>query len=184
MTALNDSARKHRCLTLLVLLGITLTGITLTGCAALRTGLDCAQTPRVAPDDTQPAPSWVAERLARLAPDLHFDLSVHGLRERDREQLSRTTPQLRELLHDFPNLVIVVEGYCDDRGSTDYNLQLGRHRAEAVRQALVSFGFPADRLRSISFGDKRPQCFTHDEACRQKNRCVRLRAAQRRTPPL
>lgn len=179
MTVLKDSARKHYCLTLSLLLGMTLTG-----CAALRTGLDNMQTPRAAADDTQPAPGWVAERLARLAPDLYFDLSAHGLRERDREELGRITPQLQELLHDFPDLVIVVEGYCDDRGSANYNLQLGRQRADAVRQALVSFGFPAGRLRSVSFGDKRPQCFTQDEACRQKNRCVRLRAAQRHTPPM
>ncbi len=160
--------------------------MSLTGCAALRTALDSAKTPRAEADDTQPAPEWVAERLARLSPDLYFDLDAHSLRERDRNELSRTTPQLKELLREFPDLVIVVEGYCDDRGSTVHNLQLGRQRAETVRRTLVSFGFPADRLRSVSFGDTNPQCFSQDEACRQKNRRVLLRAAQRRngvSPP-
>lgn len=170
---MKDSARKQYCLMFSILLGIPLTG-----CAELRTRLDSAATPRIAADDTQPAPEWVAERLARFAPDLYFDLSAHCLRERDREELNRVTPQLKELLRDFPDLIVVVEGYCDDRGSTDYNLQLGRQRTDAVRQALVSFGFPAGCLRSVSFGDKRPQCFTRDEACRLKNRRVHLRAAQ------
>ncbi|MCE5309129.1 MAG: OmpA family protein, partial [Acidobacteriales bacterium] len=173
VSALKDSARKHCCLAFSVLVGMLLTG-----CAELRTRMDSVATPHVVTDDTQSAPGWVVERLARLAPDLYFDLSAHGLRERDREELSRITPQLQELLHDFPDLVIVVESYCDDRGSADYNLQLGRQRADAVRQALVSFGFPAGRLRSVSLGDKRPRCFTQDEACRQKNRRARLRATQ------
>jgi peptidoglycan-associated lipoprotein len=115
-----------------------------------------------------------------VAPDLYFDLSEHTLRTRERDELARITPALDEILRDFPDLIIVVEGHCDDRGSREYNLQLGKQRADAVQRAFVSLGFPADHLRSVSLGEKRPQCLTPDEACREKNRRVRLRAAQRR----
>jgi len=172
---LRSSARIFYCLVIGYLLGISLTG-----CAGLRMGQGCAPASVVAMNDVRPAPAWVADRLARVSPEPHFDLSADSLRLRDHEELARVTPMLKDVLRDFPDLIIVVEGYCDDRGLTDYNVQLGKQRAEAVRRALVGFGFPADHLQSVSFGDTRPQCSTQDEVCRQKNRSVRLSAAQRR----
>jgi outer membrane protein OmpA-like peptidoglycan-associated protein len=175
VSALKDSEKILCCVVLGALLGSLLTG-----CAGLRIGQGCAPTPIVATDDTQSAPGWVADRLTRVAPDLHFDLSEHSLRARERDELARITPDLKEILRAFPDLIIVVEGHCDDRGLAEYNLQLGKQRADAVQRVLVNLGFPANHLRSVSLGEKRPQCLTQDEACRQKNRCVRLRAAQRR----
>lgn len=175
VSALRNFVTRLCCLVLGALLGISLTG-----CAGLRMGPGCTPTSLVPADQTQPAPAWIADRLKRVAPDLYFDLNEHTLRASALDDLAHIAPGLKQMLRDFPGLIIVVEGHCDDRGSTEYNLQLGKQRADAVQRALVSFGFPADHLRSASFGENRPQCLTPDEACRQKNRCVLLRAAQQR----
>jgi len=63
-----------------------------------------------------------------------------------------------------------VEGYCDERGSTEYNLVLGDRRAQAVRQYLISLGISADRMNTISYGKEKPFCMEHGEECWQQNR--------------
>ena len=65
---------------------------------------------------------------------------------------------------------MTIEGHCDERGSTEYNLGLGDRRAAAVKQYLVSQGISADRLSTVSFGKEKPFCNEHDEECWQKNR--------------
>ncbi len=69
-----------------------------------------------------------------------------------------------------PNLKIVLGGYCDDRGSTEYNLALGENRANATKQALVSAGISPDRIRTVSYGKEKQFCTEQDESCYQLNR--------------
>jgi peptidoglycan-associated lipoprotein len=69
-----------------------------------------------------------------------------------------------------PTLKIVVGGYCDDRGSAEYNLALGENRANAAKQALVNGGVSPDRVRTVSYGKEKQFCTTNDEACWQQNR--------------
>ncbi len=69
-----------------------------------------------------------------------------------------------------PNLKIVLGGYCDERGSTEYNLALGENRANAAKQALVSAGISPDRIRTVSYGKEKQFCTEHDESCYQQNR--------------
>jgi peptidoglycan-associated lipoprotein len=69
-----------------------------------------------------------------------------------------------------PNLKIVLGGYCDDRGSTEYNLALGENRANATKQALVSAGISPDRIRTVSYGKEKQFCTEQNEACYQQNR--------------
>lgn len=73
-------------------------------------------------------------------------------------------------LNQHPNLKVVVGGYCDERGSTEYNLALGENRANAAKQALVSAGVSPDRLRTVSYGKEKQFCTDHTEACWQQNR--------------
>jgi peptidoglycan-associated lipoprotein len=73
-------------------------------------------------------------------------------------------------LNQHPDLKVVIGGYCDERGSTEYNLALGENRANAAKQALVSAGVSPTRLRTVSYGKEKQFCTTHDEACWQKNR--------------
>jgi peptidoglycan-associated lipoprotein len=65
---------------------------------------------------------------------------------------------------------ITIEGHCDSRGSTEYNLALGDNRAGAVKNALVQGGIAADRIRTISYGKERPFCTEENEQCWQQNR--------------
>lgn len=73
-------------------------------------------------------------------------------------------------LNQHPNLKVVIGGYCDDRGSTEYNLALGENRANAAKQALVAAGVSPDRLRTVSYGKEKQFCTEQNEACWQQNR--------------
>jgi peptidoglycan-associated lipoprotein len=61
-----------------------------------------------------------------------------------------------EILRQYPNWVVTIEGHSDERGTAEYNLSLGERRAQAARAYLVSLGIPADRLRTVSYGKEFP----------------------------
>jgi len=65
---------------------------------------------------------------------------------------------------------IQIEGHCDEQGSSEYNLALGEKRAKAAQNYLVTLGYPADRIATISYGKERPADQGHDEAAWAKNR--------------
>ena len=77
-------------------------------------------------------------------------------------------------LQQHPNIRFMIEGHCDERGSTEYNLGLGDRRATTARDFLVQHGVSADRIRTISYGKEKPFCNTHDEQCWQQNRRAHL----------
>lgn len=66
--------------------------------------------------------------------------------------------------------ILKLEGNCDERGSSEYNLALGQKRADAVRRALVVLGVVDGRIETISFGKEKPRCTEHDEQCWWQNR--------------
>jgi peptidoglycan-associated lipoprotein len=73
-------------------------------------------------------------------------------------------------LKQHPNIHFTVEGHCDERGSTEYNLALGDSRASAVKSALVQGGVSADSVKIISYGKEKPFCTESTEQCWQQNR--------------
>ena len=73
-------------------------------------------------------------------------------------------------LNQNPQLKVVIGGYCDDRGSIEYNLALGENRANAAKQALVNLGISPDRLRTVSYGKEKQFCTEENESCWQQNR--------------
>jgi peptidoglycan-associated lipoprotein len=75
-----------------------------------------------------------------------------------------------EILRASPQVRIRVEGHCDERGSTEYNLALGNRRAEAIRQFLTGFGLSADRFEIVSFGEDRPLAQGSNEQAWSRNR--------------
>ena len=79
-----------------------------------------------------------------------------------------------QLLLQNPETSVVIEGYCDDRGSSGYNLTLGVERTVAVRQALVEGGISPDRIKRATFGKEKPVCVEHSENCYQGNRRVQF----------
>ena len=73
-------------------------------------------------------------------------------------------------LKDHPNSKALIEGHCDERGSTEYNLALGQKRAEAAMQYILALGISPSRVSTISFGKEKPADPGHDEAAWAKNR--------------
>jgi len=69
-----------------------------------------------------------------------------------------------------PDEKIVIGGYCDERGSNEYNISLGQNRANAAKKALVAAGVKEARIRVVSYGKEKPFCTASNEECWQKNR--------------
>ncbi|MFK8040575.1 MAG: peptidoglycan-associated lipoprotein Pal [Rickettsiaceae bacterium] len=73
------------------------------------------------------------------------------------------------------NVSVIIEGYCDDRGTREYNLALGERRAESVKQYMIRHGINSSRIGTISYGKERPAVIGTGEAVwKQNRRCVTL----------
>ena len=73
-------------------------------------------------------------------------------------------------LKDNPRALIVIEGNCDERGTTEYNFALGERRANAARRYLIANGVEASRIRTISYGKEKPVATGSNEEAWAKNR--------------
>ena len=98
--------------------------------------------------------------------DAFFDYDTYDIRSDAQDVLSRDASWLAA----HPNISIVIGGYCDERGSSEYNLALGQNRADAAKNALITAGVAATRIRVISYGKEKPFCSESTEECWQQNR--------------
>jgi peptidoglycan-associated lipoprotein len=106
---------------------------------------------------------------ARLIPDLSdifFDFDRFVIRDEARSELEANA----SLLKSQSGEKILIEGHCDERGTSAYNLVLGERRAQAAAQYLRDLGVPSSRMQTTSYGKERPFCAEHSEACWQSNR--------------
>ena len=115
--------------------------------------------------EAAPSPSD-AQLFAQNVKDVYFDYDKADIRS-DQQSLLASNAQF---LNQHSNIDFTIEGHCDDRGSTDYNLALGDQRASAVKNALTSAGVNAGRIKTISYGKEKPFCTEQNEACWQQNR--------------
>jgi peptidoglycan-associated lipoprotein len=106
------------------------------------------------------------EEFKARVQDIFFDYDTYDIRSDSQATLSKDADYL--IAHS--NIKIVIGGYCDERGSDEYNLVLGQNRAEAAKTALVTAGVAADRIRVISYGKEKPFCTESTEECWQLNR--------------
>jgi peptidoglycan-associated lipoprotein len=106
------------------------------------------------------------ELFDKAVKDAFFDYDKADIRTDARDALSQTAQFLRS----YPQVKVVVEGHCDERGSTEYNLALGDRRAAAAKQFLVSLGITADRMETVSYGKEKPFCSASTEECWRQNR--------------
>ena len=133
------------------------------------------------PVASEPAPRYpdaatrarIDELLARIS-DAYFDYNKSVLREDALKTLQADSTELRNILAQYPDYKLQIEGYCDERGSAEYNLALGDRRAEAAKDYLVQVGIPSGQLSTVSFGKEHQVCQEHDEACWQKNRRIHI----------
>jgi peptidoglycan-associated lipoprotein len=98
--------------------------------------------------------------------DIFFDFDKYDIRSGDAKTLDTNANWLKS----NPNHLVLIEGHCDERGTNEYNLALGERRAKSTMNYLVSQGVQANRITIISYGEERPQCTEHSEACWSKNR--------------
>jgi peptidoglycan-associated lipoprotein len=119
--------------------------------------------PPPAPRAAEPT---LQELFDRGVKDAYFEYDKADIRPDARDALSQTAQFLRS----YPQVKVVIEGHCDERGSTEYNLALGDRRAAAAKQFLASLGISADRMETVSYGKERPFCSASTEECYQQNR--------------
>ena len=122
---------------------------------------------------TQPPPPVAAapspteaELFAQNVKDIYFDYDKSDIRGDQQGSMQSDAQYLGQ--HSGVNFT--VEGHCDERGSTEYNIALGDKRATAVKSALVAAGVNASRIKTISYGKEKPFCTESNEACWQQNR--------------
>ena len=118
------------------------------------------------PPVEQPKGPSLDELFLKEVRDAYFDYDKADLRPDARAALTKTA----DFLKNYPQIKVTIEGHCDERGSTEYNLGLGDRRASAVKQFLVSLGISADRLSTVSYGKEKPFCMESNESCWQQNR--------------
>jgi peptidoglycan-associated lipoprotein len=127
-------------------------------------------TARVTVTEAPAPPPQVTETeeqlFARNVQDVFFDYDSYALRPDAEQQLASAAQFLKQ----HSNLNFTVEGHCDERGSTEYNLALGDKRAGAAKDALVRNGVSASHIKTITYGKEKPFCTESNEQCWQQNR--------------
>lgn len=98
--------------------------------------------------------------------NIYFAFDKYSLDAQARETLA----QKAEFLKTNPNITIQIEGHCDERGTTEYNLALGERRAKAAQDYIVSLGITKERIAIISYGEEKPAEDGHSEEAWSKNR--------------
>jgi len=125
-----------------------------------------------------PAPAPVVEvdplndpnsLLAKRSTYYPFDVSV--VQDADKPIVQAHAKYLSE----HPGRKVRLEGNCDERGSNEYNLGLGNRRANGVKQMLLLGGAKASQIETVSYGEEKPRCTDHNEACWKQNRRTDIR---------
>jgi len=132
--------------------------------------------PPAPPAAPAPAPPTEEETFARTSlddlnakkplSDVFFDLDQADLNEASRAALQKDADWMKK----WQSTKVTVEGHCDSRGTTEYNLALGERRAQAVKDYLTGLGIGTDRVLTVSKGKEAPFCTDENEACWSQNR--------------
>ena len=126
------------------------------------------------PPPPPPPPPDHGKLLSSSTSDAHFDYDKSDIRPDAEAVLRKNAAALKDFFGKFSDLRVVVEGHCDERGTSEYNLALGDRRATASRDFLVGLGAPAGKLTTISYGEERSVCSSEEESCWQQNRRAHL----------
>ena len=111
----------------------------------------------------RPAPAEFTE-TAELK-NVYFDFDESAIRPDEAKTLEANAAWLKS--HD---MLVLIEGQCDERGTEAYNLALGDRRASATKNYLAAYGIATNRITTLSLGKERPVCTEHSEACWAQNR--------------
>ena len=100
--------------------------------------------------------------------DIHFEFDRSRLLPEAQDILKKKAAWLR----DNPDVSVIIEGHCDERGTNEYNLALGDRRAQSTKTFLVDLGIEDARMTTISYGEERPMDTGHNQEAWSKNRRV------------
>jgi peptidoglycan-associated lipoprotein len=134
----------------------------------------CQTTQEEMPSSTQDTGEWddgpdeTMTRSVKPLTDLqtvYFDFDRSDIRADARDALMANAERIKASSGN-----VTIQGHCDERGSTEYNLALGERRASAVKRYLVDLGVASSRLQTVSFGEDRPAVQGHDESAWRYNR--------------
>jgi peptidoglycan-associated lipoprotein len=111
---------------------------------------------------------WINGTIGKGGPlsDIHFGYNDYTVQDQDGPVLRSNASWLQA----HPQARVQVQGFCDERGSEEYNIALGAKRAEAGKDYLQTLGISSDRMSTISYGKELPLCTEHDESCWSQNR--------------
>ena len=98
--------------------------------------------------------------------DVYFDYDAYTLTEPAKKVLDEKIAFLKR----YPKVAVTVEGHCDERGTTEYNIALGERRAHAAQEYIHNSNSSNLKLTTVSYGKERPIAVEHDEASWAKNR--------------
>lgn len=101
---------------------------------------------------------------------VHFALDKYNLSADARKIVEANVQAIKTAAGAVANYQVTVEGNCDDRGTTSYNIALGQKRADEVKAYYVRLGIPADKIATVSYGEEKPVCFEANATCWAKNR--------------
>jgi peptidoglycan-associated lipoprotein len=137
-------------------------------------------TPATVARSTEPdaATRATIQALLNRIQDIYFDYDKHILRPDAQTTLEADAKTLRDILKQYPNYKLTVQGFCDERGSEEYNVALGDARAKQAKDFLVTLGLPDSQLLTVSFGKDKPVCTDHNESCWQRNRRAHITQQQ------
>jgi len=119
-----------------------------------------APEPEPAPPAPEPKPDSGFE-------DVFFDYDKYAIRSDAVPALEKDAELLKSTYKDSG---VLIEGHCDERGTVEYNLELGKRRAQAVKDYLVDLGIEESRIRIVSYGKERPFCTESEPSCWKQNR--------------
>lgn len=105
---------------------------------------------------------------------IYFDYDKYSLSDEAQQKLQYNA----EVLRKAPEVKLVVEGHCDERGTAEYNLALGARRAKAAADYLISLGVSPDRIKTVSYGSELPVATGHNEAAWSQNRRAYFRVSK------
>jgi peptidoglycan-associated lipoprotein len=123
-------------------------------------------TPAAAPPPPPTTSVTDQDLFSQSVKDVYFDYDKADIRGDQQASVQADA----QFLSQHNNITFTIEGHCDERGSTEYNLALGDQRASAVKNALTAAGVNASRIKTISYGKEKPFCTESNEACWQQNR--------------
>ena len=101
---------------------------------------------------------------------VHFALDKATLTADNRKIVEANAQAIKAAASAVANYQVIVEGNCDNRGTTAYNIALGQKRADEVKAYYVRLGIPAAKISTVSYGEEKPVCYEDNNACWAQNR--------------